>query len=313
MRELDTPVALCDLRGRLNPAAVGWSRRPLHDPAIQGWGRRKRWEYWGIVAQDVIVGLTISSLDYAGVHSIYVLDRRTNTETVRAGLDPLARRTRLPQRTGEGTATVDAGSLHLAFTGSTLTARAPGIALDAHVGEGGDCLAVVVPWSRHRFQYTVKDVARPVTGTIELAGERLPLDGFAVLDHGRGKWPYAITWNWAAGYGTVDGRRIGVQLGGQWTDGTGSTENGLIVDGHLRTIDDDLLWSYDREDWLRPWRITGRGVDVTFTPFHERVDRTNLLVVASEIHQCFGTFTGHLLDQRVDGVTGWAEEARNRW
>jgi hypothetical protein len=104
-----------------------------------------------------------------------------------------------------------------------------------------------------------------------------------------------------------------VQLGGQWTDGTGSTENGLFVDGHLRTIDDDLRWSYDRTDWLRPWRITGEGVDVTFTPFHERIDRTNLLVVASEIHQCFGTFTGQVLDQRVDGVTGWAEEARNRW
>jgi hypothetical protein len=313
VRELHDPVALCDARGRLNPAAVGWSRRPLHDTTIPGWGRRKRWEYWGIVAADVIVGLTISSLDYAGVHSIYVLDRRNYAETVRAGLDPLARRTRLPQRTGEGVASVDASGIRLHFTSSTLTARGPGIALEAEIGGGGDALAVVVPWSRHRFQYTVKDVARPVTGTIDLDGASLPLDGFAVLDHGRGKWPYAITWNWAAGYGTVNGRRIGVQLGGQWTDGTGSTENALIVDGHLRIIDDDLLWTYDRDDWLRPWRITGGGVDVTFTPFHERVDRTNLLVVASEIHQCFGTFTGRVLDQRIDGVVGWAEEARNRW
>ncbi|XTZ13159.1 hypothetical protein ACQSSU_16520 [Micromonospora echinospora] len=48
-----------------------------------------------------------------------------------------------------------------------------------------------------------------------------------MLDHGRGKRPYAMTWNWAAGAGP--GRAI--QLGGAGTDGTGSTENALVVDG----------------------------------------------------------------------------------
>jgi len=53
-------------------------------------------------------------------------------------------------------------------------------------------------------------------------------------------------------------------------------------------------------------------------PFHERDERMNLLVFASEIHQCFGIFTGWVLDDSgsripVDGLVGWAEEARNRW
>lgn len=69
---------------------------------------------------------------------------------------------------------------------------------------------------------------------------------------------------------------------------------------------------------MAPWHIVGDGVDVVFTPFHERVARTNLLVVAGETHQCFGEFAGWIADgdgRRVDvaGVTGWAEEARNRW
>jgi hypothetical protein len=324
--ELTARVDLCDPAGRLNPAAVGWTRRPLHTANLRGWGRTKRWEYWGVMTPQAFVGVTVSSLDYAGVHGIYVLDRRSGTETVRGTVEPLARSTVLPPRSGVGTARASAGGLaiELASTaaGTHLDARAEGVHLVADVGPGAESLGVVVPWSTDRFQYTVKDVGRPVSGTLHLGGEQLafgPADGsFAVLDHGRGRWPYDITWNWAAGFGVLGGRRIGLQLGGRWTDGTGQTENALFLDGRLHKVHDDLLWTYDRDDWTAPWRIRGPGVDVTLAPFHERIERTNLVVVASQIHQCFGRFTGWVHDETrtpvaVDGLVGWAEEAHNRW
>ena len=55
--ELNAPVDLCLPDGRLNPAAVGWTRRPLHTANLRGWGRNKRWEYWGIVTADHIVNV----------------------------------------------------------------------------------------------------------------------------------------------------------------------------------------------------------------------------------------------------------------
>ena len=318
MAEITSAVPLCTPRGRLNPAAVGWSRRPLHTANLRGWGRTKRWEYWGIVTPDVIVGLTISSLDYLGVHSIVVVDRRTDAEIIRTALEPLARSVELPDRSGVGVAR-GAGTGALAVL-RQLAGRHPAGGRGPRAcgswptsGPGADSLAVVVPWSQRRFQYTVKDVGRPVTGTLHLGDEEIrfgPDDGsFAVLDHGRGKWPYSITWNWAAGYGRVAGRRVGLQLGGKWTDGTGSTENGLFVDGRLHKIHEDLTWTYDRSDWLAPWRIDGPRVEVTLAPFHERDERTNALVIASEIHQCFGVFTGWVLDDAgtrvpVDGLVG---------
>jgi hypothetical protein len=324
--EITSAVALCTSRGRLDPAAVGWSRHPLHTANLRGWGRTKRFDYWGIVTPDVIVGLTIASLDYVGHVSIVVVDRRTGSETIVSGLAPLARSFEHPDRCGVGLTRGRAQGLSLSFSsspaGSRLEAEGPGVRVVADVGPGAECLAVVVPWSRRRFQYTVKDVGRPVTGTLQLGDERIPFgpgDGsFAVLDHGRGKWPYSITWNWSAGYGEVAGRRVGLQLGGKWTDGTGSTENGIFVDGRLHKIHDDLTWTYDRTDFLAPWRIDGPRVHVALAPFHERAERTNLLVVDVEIHQCFGVFSGWALDDAgarvpVDGLVGWAEEARNRW
>lgn len=321
-RELTAPVDLSTGRGRLDPDAVGWSRRPVHRTAIAGWGRRKRWEYWGIVTPTHVVGLTVSSLDYAGVHGVYVLDRTTGVETVRDAVVPLARGVVLPDRVGQGRAHGAGGGLTIDVEhtpdATLLRATAPGVTLDLAVAEvpGRDCLCVVVPWSARRFQYTVKDVGRPVSGTLVVGGTSYDVGSgaFAVLDHGRGKWPYAVTWNWAAAAGP--GRAI--TLGGRWTDGTGSTENGLLVDGRLHKIGDELRWDYDRGDWLAPWRIRGPRVDVTLTPFHERAARTRLGIVSNETHQCFGTLSGWATDDQgarvdLDGLVGWAEEARNRW
>jgi hypothetical protein len=325
--EITDPVDLCLPDGRLNPDAVGWSRRPLHRPNLRGWGRRKRWEYWGLVTPTHVVGLTVSSIDYAGVESVNVLDRATGEEIVQDAVVPLARGVVLPASCGVGGAHVEAGGLRLDFDetaeGTRLRARTAEVDVDvvALMPEGHESMAVVVPWSDKTFQYTVKDVGRPSRGRITVRGRAYDVDAsdsFAVLDHGRGRWPYSITWNWGAGHGTLDGRAVSLQLGGKWTDGTGSTENALVVDGTVHKISEDLAWDYDRTDWLRPWRIHGATVDVTFTPFHERSASTNLLVVAAETHQCFGHYAGWATvgggeRVRVDGLVGWAEEARNRW
>ncbi|WCN84613.1 DUF2804 family protein [Micromonospora sp. LH3U1] len=109
-----------------------------------------------------------------------------------------------------------------------------------------------------------------------------------------------------------------MQLGGKWTDGTRVTENGLFVDGRLQKIGDELRWTYDRSDWLRPWRVSGERVGVEFQPFHEKVARTNVGVVANKTRKCFGHFPGWAKTDggttvSLDGLVGWAEEARNRW
>jgi hypothetical protein len=322
--EITTPIDLCDDRGRLDRAAVGWSRVPLHRPNLRGWGRTKRWEYWGLVTDTHVVGLTISSLDYAGVEAVYVLDRATRKETVHEATVPLARGVALAPQSGVGTSRVSAGGVELEFVdsadGTRIHAMAPDVEIDvlAVRPPGHESLGVVVPWSDRLFQYTVKDVARPLSGSITVAGTAYDADGWAVLDHGRGRWPYSLTWNWAAGSGTIDGEVRGLQLGGKWTAGTGSTENALLVGDRLHKLHDEVAWEYDARDWLRPWRIHGDRVEVTFTPFHERAARTNLLVVASETHQCFGHFSGWAADDSgeritLDGLVGWAEEARNRW
>ena len=118
---------------------------------------------------------------------------------------------------------------------------------------------MVVPWTEQLYQYTVKDVARPVTGTLWVDGQAYELEpgaSWATLDHGRARWRRDVQWNWGAGSGTVDGRTVGLQLGGRWTVGTGSTENAVLLDGRLSRIGSELGWTYSARDWMAPTAST---------------------------------------------------------
>src|SRR5690606_34589059 len=234
-RELSEPVSLCLPNGRLNPDSVGWSRTPLHDTDRIGrgaycWGRNKRWEYWGMVTPTHVLALTVSSLDYASVHEIYVLDRATLQPRSISAVSPLSGSVQLPGTLGAGPVRARTKTLTIGIdeldAATRLTASAHGVEFDIVAARpvGHESLSVVVPWTTRLFQYTVKDVARPLTGSVTIDGNTLTLEpgtSWAVLDHGRGRWPYDMRWNWGAASGTVDGRTLGVQVGGTWTDGTG--------------------------------------------------------------------------------------------
>ena len=200
------------------------------------------------------------------------------------------------------------------------------IDVDVTVAKPADheSLNVVIPWSDTRFQFTSKQNTRPATGTIRVGDRSWAVgnDAWGVQDLGRGIWPYANRWNWAAGSGhAADGRVVGLQFGGKWTEGTGFTENALCIDGHLTKISEELEWSYSWDDPMAPWRVRTTGsdqVDVVLTPFFDRYDNTDLKVLKMEVHQCFGTWAGTVIADDgtpavIERLDGFAEEARNRW
>ena len=214
--ELTAPVDLCLPDGRLNPAARGHSRRPLHRPNLSGWGRAKRWEYWGLVTPTHVLGLTLANLDVLSLQECFVLDRKTRQERSLPFAAPLGLGVRLPDTLPPLHATGRSPRGSFDFTdvparagqpaGTRLRVRMGGVELDALVEAPGDVLGVVVPWSERLFQYTVKAPGCPVSGVLRVDGESFVIpegQSWAVLDRGRGRWPHAIVWNWGAGSGVV--------------------------------------------------------------------------------------------------------------
>jgi hypothetical protein len=65
-REVTTATDLCDAGGRLDPAAVGWSRAPLVRANLSGhWLRKKRWNFWNWISPRFVFSVTLADIDYA--------------------------------------------------------------------------------------------------------------------------------------------------------------------------------------------------------------------------------------------------------
>ena len=345
-RELHLPVDLATADGRrLNPDAVGWSRFPLHTANLRGrWGRTKRWDYWAILAGDLVISAVYADVDYVGLADVWWADLPSGRSGGASIASPLARGVTLPDRPGSAALSIHRSRLHLAMVdddsegdggGATrITASwsepdgRPG-RLDATVQlpAGHESLNVVIPWSDERFQYTSKHQARPVTGTFEVGGTVTDLGAVAggawgVLDVGRGRWPYETRWNWGGGAGrsSADGPVVGLQFGAKWTEGTGHTENGFLIDGHLTKIGRELTWDYDWDHPMKPWTVSDADgqIEARLSPRYDRYSKTDAAVLRTEVHQVFGTWSGEVTDddgRRVtfDGLQGFAEESRSRW
>jgi hypothetical protein len=331
-REIREAAALWRADGAVDRAAVGWSRGPVHACRLPArWGRRKRWHYWGLITAREVVSLTLADLDYAGLGAIVVHDRVSGRSWRDVRVAPLGwRGVAWPETAARGDVAVErgGGAFRLAFADDgervRLEARGRGVAIGVDVVRpaGHETLGVAVSRGERFAQYTSKQTALPARGWIETDGARRPIadDAFACLDWGRGVWPAHTRWNWAAASGRdAEGRVIGLNLGAQWTDGGGASENALCVDGRLHKISGDVRFAWDRRDPRRPWRLRsaddggGRAeVDLELAPAIVEGNagpggRPMPLVL------CFGAFRGRIRDVEVRDLPGWAEEFEVLW
>lgn len=202
--EITEPVNLCDPRGRLNPAAIGWSRHPMHHCNLRGhWPRKKRWNYWAVVSPTHLFSVTLSNVDYLGLPFIYLLDFNNLAFAEKTLLKPFGSGCDLPPDVEADIAYNDpAMPIDIQYTpdGIRLKVACPDfegqplkVDLLVHQPEGHETLNVVIPWSRKRFQFTSKQNTLPTEGMVEWGDSLIQFDlenTFACLDFGRGIWPF---------------------------------------------------------------------------------------------------------------------------
>jgi hypothetical protein len=318
-REIVAETELCRANGELNPDAVGWARSPVIGCNLKGrWLRKKKWNYWCVMSGECLFSATVSNIDYAGMVFVYFLDYETKKFIEKTIMTPFGGGCAMPAGVYDDVRFRNK-KMEIEFlqegADTRLRVRSDdfgGEKLDADIlvryPEGYETLNVVIPWDPRRFQFTSKHEGMSAEGTIRLGGRTYGLgsDTYGCLDFGRGIWPYKVRWNWACAGGFWNGRRIGLNLGGQWTDNTGMNENAVTVDGKISKISTDMIFEYDRSDLMMPWKIRdakNEQVELLVVPFYERVAKSDLGVIVSEVHQMIGRFRGRV--RTADG--GWLE------
>jgi hypothetical protein len=341
--EIREKVALCDVTNRLNPQARGWARQPLFRALLSGpFLRRKRWNFVFVSHPDVLVAAALSNADYAGLAFVWIYDLKRKRFLEVEHLSPLARGVTVGDTLEEESAfrtSVLTNIWQPSGRGVEIDVAAPRMKGDRHPLSlrlripdlyTDESLNLIVPWSETRWNYTGKLVALAAEGELSVGGERYALTRdktLASIDFTRGIWPYRTVWKWASGAGIVETgsgageRRIGVNFGSGWTDGTGVLENALFVDGKVMPLWEPVEFSCDPRALEAPWTMRtteSRRVELRFTPNYSRTQDTNLVVLRIKLAQVMGHFSGTIVtDQgetlRIDALPGIAENHLARW
>lgn len=341
--ELTTPSALLNEQGNLTQ--IGWSRQPLLDCNLEQARfyalrplqrfRIKRWDYYAVFTPQRFFSATIADLGYAGNLFVYTLDFAIGKLHEEGLVIPLGRGVSLARNSAAGDSRFEDQRLKLHFRhtpqGRRIEVNWP--AFDAGRGIRAEIdfacppthesMTIVIPIGKRRFYYNRKINCMPAQGFIEYGGERQelhPQDTLGSLDWGRGVWEYRSFWNWASASGFLaDGRTIGLNLGCGFGDLSRAGENCFVLDGRIHKLE-QVRFDYQSGSYMQPWHFSdsqGR-LELTFTPFKERLAKTNLVLISSEVHQMFGYYNGWAIDDggqrvKIKQLRGFAEEHQARW
>ncbi len=71
---------------------------------------------------------------------------------------------------------------------------------------------------------------------------------------------------------------------------------------------------------MKPWKFTDteNRLDLTFTPFKDRLAETKLGIITSKVHQMFGRYNGFVVTDEgekieIRDLIGFAEEHHAKW
>ncbi len=334
-KELTEKVRLCSQSGVLNEEGIGWSRLPLHTcNIVKPQFRCKKWDYWSVFNEGYYFTIAIMDMGYIRSIFFYLLDK-SQRRLHEVSINTLAQSSCSLSEEVCGDAAFKAKGVEASvkrygesiiinasckdFKGEPMSAE-----LEISIPRSQESLNVVIPWSYSKYHFTSKQNCLPAKGSIRIGNKEYIFDKqdtLGSLDYGRGIWPYNSFWNWASCSGYSNGKRLGFNLGGGWTYGTGANENAVFVDNKMHKLDEDVEFIYDTAKKLEKWSIKTKDTEdlrIVFTPIHHRLASTNYLIIKSDLHQVFGSFTGNFKTKtgeqiEFNNIFGCVEEHTAKW
>jgi hypothetical protein len=246
---------------------------------------RKRWRYVGVFAPELMLCAARAQVGPLG-QSFWVLwDRRERRRYAGTSLRP-----------GSRVVTMDGPAIEIAARGLRASLRfGEGAAVESICPSGGG-------WG-----WTRKRAGVPVTGTVEVDGRLLEVEGLGVDDESAGYHRRHTSWHWSAGVGrAADGRAVAWNLVEGINDPPQGSERGIWVEGAPS----------------EPAPVSFRGMEAVefaggerleFAEECERARNENFLLVKSRYRHRFGSFTGSLGDIPLAEGLGVMEEHDALW
>jgi len=322
-------------------AEAGWARADMRRyarAAIKApWYRIKEWDYYCVLGPEYGLALVIADNSYMSLQAMTWLDLKGQQLVDATDIGLLSRgKLGMPSSPDTGDLSLHGKKMDFDFEVGDgfrrLTFNCPGF--DRGKGAVGqvtlsqppmDRMVIATPFEGrpHAFYYNQKINCMAASGRITIGDDTYMFrreEHFAVLDWGRGVWPYDNLWYWGSASGIANGKPFGFNIGHGFGDTSAATENMVFVDGRAHKLD-QVTWAIPPEGYTAaPWIFSSNDgrFEVTFEPMFDRDNSVNLGFLHSIPHQVFGKFSGTvILDDGTPfaftDVMGFAEEVANRW
>jgi hypothetical protein len=320
--DLSRTPALLDLSAvELPSTTVGplGSVRHSH-PRDRLWQRlhHKRWYYFSVANESLLVGCSVVDLGYLAKGFVYVADRDSRRLLAhRQALMPSGPWCRVNRRSdGASGARFRSPLLGLRFlreaSGAfSLRGGGPGLSLSLVLAPTAEPIVAANLLPTAATSVTEKGLAYRVRGFVKVGGRVFDMSAaLGGSDYTDGYLPRHTLWRWANVSGEAGGRDFGVNLVQGYM---GACECVAIIDGELFRLGEGIVERPD--DAMHRWRVrtTCGRVDLGFVPFALHRDDTDLGLIHAKFDQPIGLYSGRVLDVEVDRAIGVCEDQDVLW
>ncbi len=295
----------------------------------------KEWDFYQICAGEYILQLTFGHVSYVANFAATLFSVKTGQTRVVSRMKALPLRSlrmpKSPEDSGvlhaqgkdyEMRFTMDDRTRHLVFTARDKAAGSADIDITLSKDAGNDKMVIATPFAKpNQFYLNCKENFFGVRGHAQIGDMRVEMSGndTAVMDWGRGVWPFSQEWFWGNGGAFVGGDRFGFNIGWGFGDLTHASENMFFWNGKAVKLG-ALDVERDAGNYTAPWRFrdeTGH-FDLTMTPVFDHFTRTKIAFIQTQCHQVHGRWNGYVLledgtKKEIKDVLAFCEHAENRW
>lgn len=323
--EITSPMDLLNADGTLQEP--GFARKPYwtynRNSLPCSHIRMKEWDYYLIFSQTFALAFTLSDLGYARMASASFIDFKERTETTKTALLGPSIHYFMPENSEEGSTAwksreVDlrfescASGKHIWCSWKNFHGKAE-LKADIWITDvPEESMVIATPFENgSHFYYNQKINTMRASGKVVYDWHLYSLDPAqdqAVLDWGRGYWPWKVHWLWGTCSSMIKGKPFGFSIGYGFGDTSAASENVLFYHNRIHKLD-DVTFEIP-ENPMDVWKITSSDgrFEAFFTPEIDRAAKISAGPVKSDQHQYFGVINGKV---RLDsGKTLWMEHLR---
>lgn len=334
--EITAPTLLLDRKGNLREA--GYARQMLFrfnrgQVSAKPFGL-KEWDFYQVALGSWVLQLTIGHVSYVANYAATLLSLETGERHVFSKMQPFVMRTLpMPLHPNEPHKLhVKGKNYFMEYVAERerrtlrLVSEEKGAPVDIEITlphiPGDEAMVIATPFDKPgQFYLNCKEHFYGVTGHVRFGDREVFATGeeTALLDWGRGVWPFHQEWFWGCGSGLINGGRFGFNIGWGFGDLSKASENMFFWNGKAYKLG-HLTVERDPENYMSPWRfVSDDGLfDMTMTPVFDNDTKTKLLFVDNRCHQVHGRFSGRatLPDGeviQVENLLAFCEHAVNNW